>query len=158
MFRIGFGYDIHPLVAGRKLILGGVEIPFDKGLMGHSDADVLCHAVSDALLGAVALGDIGQHFPDTDPKYKGADSLKLMVHVRDLICEAGFRIGNVDVTIIAEAPKLMPFREVMIRNIAQALTVDTNQVSVKATTNEDLGPLGRGEGIAAHAVAAVFEI
>ena len=153
--RIGTGYDVHKLVEGRKLIMGGVEIPYEKGLLGHSDADVLVHAIMDALLGAAALGDIGLHFPDTDEKYKGADSLMLMREVRRILDEHCFLIENVDSTIIAQAPKMKPHIEQMRRNIAEALQVDISQVSVKATTEERLGFTGRGEGISAQAVALI---
>lgn len=153
--RIGTGYDVHKLVEGRKLIIGGVEIPYEKGLLGHSDADVLVHAIMDALLGAAALGDIGKHFPDKDPKYKGADSLMLMREVRRILDENGFEIENVDSTIIAQAPKMSPHIEEMRRKIAEALGIDVSQVSVKATTEERLGFTGRGEGISAQAVALI---
>ena len=151
--RIGHGYDVHRLVEGRRLILGGVDIPYEKGLLGHSDADVLLHAISDALLGAAALGDIGKHFPDTDPRYEGADSLRLLQEVGRLVNEAGYTVGNIDATILCQAPKLAPHIQTMRANIAGALDVDVNQVSVKATTEEHLGFTGQGEGIAAHAVA-----
>ena len=154
--RIGTGYDVHKLVEGRKLIIGGVEIPYEKGLLGHSDADVLVHAVMDALLGAAALGDTGKHFPDSDPKYKGADSLMLMREVRRILSENGFEVGNVDATIIAQAPKMSPHIDTMRRNIADALGLDVSQVSVKATTEERLGFTGRGEGISAQAVALIL--
>lgn len=150
--RIGHGYDVHRLVEGRALILGGVNIPHTKGLLGHSDADVLLHAICDSLLGAAALGDIGKHFPDTDEKYKGADSLALTERVFEMICECGFHVGNVDATVLAQAPKLAPFIEEMRENIARALKVDISCVSVKATTEEGLGFTGEGLGIAAHAV------
>ena len=153
--RIGTGYDVHRLVEGKKLILGGVEIPYEKGLLGHSDADVLAHAVMDALLGAAALGDIGLHFPDTDPAYGGADSLQLMRRVTELLAENGYLIENVDATVIAQAPKLRPYIDRMRQNIADALDVDLSQVSVKATTEERLGFTGRGEGISAQAVALI---
>ena len=155
MTRFGMGYDVHRLVEGRKLILGGVEIPFEKGLLGHSDADVLLHAVSDALLGAAALGDIGRHFPDTDPRYEGADSRKLLAHVRDLLEEKGYAIGNVDATIVAQRPKLMQFIPQMTKNIAETLAVDIDQINVKATTEEKLGFTGSGEGISSYAVAGI---
>ena len=154
--RIGMGYDVHRLVEDRKLILGGVEIPWEKGLLGHSDADVLVHAVMDALLGAAALGDIGQHFPDTDPAYKGADSLRLLSKVGEILKEAGYEIGNVDATVIAQRPKLAPYREQMRVNMARALSVDASQISVKATTEEGLGFTGAGEGISAQAVALLI--
>ena len=150
--RIGFGYDIHALVEKRSLILGGVHIPFGKGLLGHSDADVLCHAISDAMLGAAALGDIGMLFPDTDPQYRNADSLKLMIQAAQKVREAGYRISNIDATLIAEKPRLMPHRRKMTENIALALNLEHNQVSVKATTNESFDATGSGEAIAAHAV------
>ena len=153
--RIGTGYDVHKLVEGRKLIMGGVEIPYEKGLLGHSDADVLVHAIMDALLGAAALGDIGKHFPDTDPKYKGADSLMLMREVKRILSDEGYEIENVDSTIIAQAPKMKPHIEEMRQNIAEALSLDISQVSVKATTEERLGFTGRGEGISAQAVALI---
>ena len=151
--RIGTGYDVHKLVEGRKLILGGVEIPFEKGLLGHSDADVLTHAVMDSLLGAAALGDIGQHFPDTDPRYAGADSIALLREVRRLLEEAGYRVGNVDATIICQRPKLAGYLPAMRENIAAALEISVGQVSVKATTEEHLGFTGRGEGISTQAAA-----
>ncbi len=151
--RIGTGYDVHKLVEGRKLILGGVEIPFEKGLLGHSDADVLTHAIMDSLLGAAALGDIGQHFPDTDARYAGADSIALLREVRRILAEAGYSVGNVDATLICQRPKLAGFLPKMRENIAVALGIDVGQVSVKATTEEHLGFTGRGEGISAQAVA-----
>ncbi len=151
--RIGTGYDVHRLTENRKLILGGVEIPWEKGLLGHSDADVLLHAIMDALLGAAALGDIGKLFPDSDDRYKGISSVKLMEAVRDVLEEHHFLIENVDATVIAQAPKLRPYIDEMRENIAQALGVDISQVSVKATTEEGLGFTGSGEGIAAQAVA-----
>lgn len=153
--RIGHGYDVHRLVEGRKLILGGVEIPYEKGLLGHSDADVLTHAAMDALLGAAALGDIGQHFPDSDPAYKGADSLALARAVRQKLAEAGWRLDNLDATILCQAPKLAPHIPAMRQNLAAALAVPPEQVSVKATTEEHLGFTGAGQGIAAHAVALI---
>lgn len=152
MMRIGHGYDVHRLVEGRALILGGVDIPYEKGLLGHSDADVLTHAVMDALLGAVGLGDIGKHFPDTDPTYKGADSLKLLEHVMKVLDEAGWQIGNVDATIIAQRPKLAPHIPAMRENLARRMNVEIGQVNVKATTEEKLGFTGSGEGMSAHAV------
>ena len=152
MMRIGHGYDVHRLVEGRALILGGVDIPYEKGLLGHSDADVLTHAVMDALLGAVGLGDIGKHFPDTDPTYKGADSLKLLDRVVEILAEEGWEVGNVDATIIAQRPKLAPHIPTMRDNLAQRMHVDPGQVNVKATTEEKLGFTGSGEGMAAHAV------
>ncbi len=151
--RIGTGYDVHKLVEGRKLILGGVEVPFEKGLLGHSDADVLTHAIMDSLLGAAALGDIGQHFPDTDARYAGADSIALLREVRRILAEAGYTVGNVDATLICQRPKLAGFLPEMRENIAAALNIEVGQVSVKATTEEHLGFTGRGEGISAQAVA-----
>lgn len=150
--RIGHGYDVHKLVEGRALIIGGVEIPHEKGLLGHSDADVLLHAISDALLGAAALGDIGKLFPDSDPAYKGADSLKLLSVVCERVREAGFEIENIDSTILAQAPKLRPFIDTMREKIAECIDIDVSCVSVKATTEEGLGFTGAKEGIAAHAV------
>ena len=155
--RIGHGYDVHRLVEGRDLILGGVKIDYDKGLLGHSDADVLLHAVSDALLGAAGLGDIGRHFPDTDPKYKGADSLALLREVYRKISEKGFRVGNIDVTMIAQKPKLKDFIPRMRENIAAAVNVTPDRVNVKATTEEKLGFTGSGEGMACHAVCLLEE-
>ena len=156
--RIGHGYDVHRLTEGRKLILGGVEIPWERGLLGHSDADVLAHAVMDALLGAAGLGDIGKHFPDTDPAYTGADSLKLLEHVAGLLREQGFAVGNVDATILAQRPKLAPHIPRMRDNLARAMGADPSQVNVKATTEEGLGFTGSGEGMAAHAVALIEKI
>lgn len=156
--RIGHGYDVHRFAEGRKLILGGVEILYDKGLLGHSDADVLLHAIADSLLGAAALGDIGKLFPDSDEKYKGADSLVLLCEVERHLREAGYRVVNVDSTVIAQAPKLAPHIERMRENIARALNVDKDAVSVKATTEEGLGFSGRKEGIAAHAVCLIDRI
>ena len=150
--RIGHGYDVHRLVPGRDLILGGVKIPYELGLDGHSDADVLVHAVMDALLGAAALGDIGRHFPDTDPAYKGADSCKLLLAVGEKIAQAGYRVGNIDVTMIAQRPKLKDHIPQMIQNIAQVLELDPGQVNIKATTEERLGFTGDGSGMACHAV------
>ena len=155
--RIGHGYDVHKLVEGRDLILGGVKIDYEKGLLGHSDADVLLHAVSDALLGAAGLGDIGRHFPDTDPKYKGADSLALLREVYRKISEKGFRVGNIDVTMIAQKPKLKDFIPRMRENIAAAVNVSPDRVNVKATTEEKLGFTGSGEGMACHAVCLLEE-
>ena len=155
MTRFGMGYDVHRLVAGRKLILGGVEIPWEKGLLGHSDADVLLHAIADALLGAAALGDIGKHFPDTDDKFKGADSRKLLAEVARLVREKGYTVGNVDATIVAQAPKLAPHIEKMTENIAKVLGVERDAVNVKATTEERLGFTGSGEGMSAYAVAGI---
>ena len=150
--RIGHGYDVHKLVEGRDLILGGVKIPYEKGLLGHSDADVLLHAVSDALLGAAALGDIGKHFPNTDPQYKGADSLELLRVVGEKIKEAGYKVCNIDVTMIAQRPKLAPHIPTMRENIARVLNVEIGQVNVKATTEEHLGFTGDGSGMSCHAV------
>ena len=154
--RIGHGYDVHRLAEGRRLILGGVDIPWERGLLGHSDADVLTHAVMDALLGAAGLGDIGQHFPDTDPAYAGADSLKLLEHVAGLLRERGFAVGNVDATVLAQRPKLAPHIPQMRDNLARAMGVDPGQVNVKATTEEGLGFTGSGEGMAAHAVCLLI--
>ena len=154
-FRIGHGYDVHRLVPGRRLVLGGVDIPFENGLLGHSDADVLVHAVMDALLGAAALGDIGKLFPDSDPAYSGADSLKLLSAVCEKLRLAGFEAVNVDATVVAQSPRLAPHIEDMRRNIARAMGTDVSRVSVKATTEEHLGFTGSGEGIAAHAVALI---
>ena len=153
--RIGHGYDVHRLVEDRKLILGGVEVPFEKGLLGHSDADVLTHAVMDAVLGAAALGDIGQHFPDNDPAYAGADSLKLAGHVAQILKEHGYRIGNIDATLLCQRPKLAPYIPAMRQNLADAFGLPVDAVSVKATTEEHLGFTGEGLGIAAHAVALI---
>ena len=156
--RIGHGYDVHRLVEGRDLILGGVKIPYEKGLLGHSDADVLLHAVSDALLGAAGLGDIGRHFPDTDPKYKGADSLELLRQVYRKISEKGYRVGNIDVTMIAQRPKLRDYIPQMQANIAAAVEAEPDRVNVKATTEEKLGFTGTGEGMSCHAVCLLEEI
>ena len=153
--RIGHGYDVHRLVEGRKLIMGGVDIPHTKGLLGHSDADVLLHAIMDALLGAAAMGDIGKHFPDKDPGYVGADSMMLTRHVARLLRDAGYSIVNIDATVIAQAPKLAPHITAMRKNIADALGLDIGQVSVKATTEERLGFTGDGSGISAHAVCLI---
>ena len=150
--RTGHGYDVHRLVSDRKLIIGGVDIPYEKGLLGHSDADVLLHAVMDALLGAAALGDIGRHFPDSDERYKDADSMKLLLQVGRMLSEAGYVVENIDATIIAQAPKMRPYIEDMRQNIADTLGLDLGCVNVKATTEEHLGFTGSGEGIAAHAV------
>ena len=155
--RIGHGYDVHRLVEGRDLILGGVKIEYEKGLLGHSDADVLLHAVSDALLGAAGLGDIGRHFPDTDPKYKGADSLCLLREVYRKISEKGFRVGNIDVTMIAQKPKLKDYIPQMQENIAAAVNIAPDRVNVKATTEEKLGFTGTGEGMSCHAVCLLEE-
>ena len=155
--RIGHGYDVHKLVEGRKLILGGIEIPFEKGLLGHSDADVLTHALMDALLGAAALGDIGKLFPDNDPAFAGADSVELLKKVCAVISDAGYRVGNVDCTVIAQRPKLAPFIPAMREKLANAMDVDVSRVSVKSTTEEHLGFTGEGLGIAAHSVALLEE-
>ena len=156
--RIGHGYDVHKLTEGRKLILGGVNIPYEKGLLGHSDADVLTHAIMDALLGAAALGDIGKLFPDNDPAYAGADSLVLLERVGERIAQAGYRVGNIDATILAQRPKLAPHIPQMRANLAHRLGLDVDQVSVKATTEEGLGFTGAGEGMAAHAVCLLESI
>jgi 2-C-methyl-D-erythritol 2,4-cyclodiphosphate synthase len=155
MDRIGQGFDVHRFAAGRKLVLGGVDIPAEKGLLGHSDADVLVHAIADALLGAAALGDIGHHFPDTDERYKGISSLVLLEHVATLLAEKMYSIGNVDATLVMERPKIAPYVSAMRANIASALRIDPDQVSVKATTNEGLGFIGSGDGAVAHAVAMI---
>lgn len=155
MIRIGHGYDVHKLVEGRKLILGGVDIPYEMGLLGHSDADVLVHAVMDALLGAAALGDIGKHFPDTDNAYLGADSIELLKRVAAILKEQGYSVVNIDATVIAQAPKLAPHIENMRQNIADALAIEISFVNVKATTEEKLGFTGAKEGIAAHAVCLI---
>lgn len=154
--RIGHGYDVHRLTEGRPLILGGVTVPFDRGLLGHSDADVLLHALMDALLGAGALGDIGKLFPDSDPRYKGADSRALLRQVARVVREAGYQVGNVDVTLVAQRPKVSPYIPAMRETIARDLEVDLDRVSVKATTEEHLGFTGSGEGMAAHAVALIY--
>lgn len=155
--RVGFGYDVHRLVKGRPLVLGGVVVPFHMGLLGHSDADVLLHAVCDALLGAAALGDIGRHFPDSDEAFRGIASTELLARTAALVAEKGFRVNNVDATLIAEAPKIAPHREAMRANIAKILGILPDQVNVKATTTEELGFVGKGEGMAAHCVATIFE-
>jgi len=155
MVRIGTGYDVHRLAAGRKLMIGGVDIPFEKGLLGHSDADVLLHAICDALLGAAGLGDIGRHFPDTAPQYRGISSLMLLEEVRRLLAGAGFRVNNIDATIVAEKPKMASLIPAMVTNIASAVKVDRSAINVKATTTEGLGFAGRGEGMAAYAVALI---
>ena len=157
-FRIGCGYDVHKLVEDRKLIICGVEVPYEKGLLGHSDADVALHALMDALLGAAAMGDIGKHFPDTDERFKGADSMQLTVHVKKLLQEAGWQVNNVDVTIIAQRPKLASYIAAMRTNAARVLDVAEDAVNVKATTTEKLGFTGRGEGIAAEAVASIVKM
>lgn len=155
--RVGMGYDVHKLTENRKLILGGVEIPWEKGLLGHSDADVLIHAVMDALLGAAALGDIGKHFPDTDPTYKGISSIKLLKHVADLLEQNGYEVGNIDATVIAQKPKMAPHIPQMRKNMAAALGISESQINVKATTEEGLGFTGRGEGIASQAICLLTE-
>ena len=156
--RIGHGYDVHRLCEGRRLVIGGVEVPYEKGLLGHSDADVLLHAISDALLGAAALGDIGKHFPDSDPAYKDADSLKLLASVGKILAKNGYAVSNVDSTVIAQAPKLAPHIDKMRQNIADALCTTTDAISVKATTEEGLGFSGEGAGIAAHAVCIIQKL
>ena len=156
--RIGHGYDVHRLTAGRRLVIGGVTIPYEKGLLDHSDADVLLHAISDALLGAAALGDIGKHFPDTDECYKDADSLVLLSAVGQILSNAGYKPSNIDATVIAQAPKLAPHIQMMRENIAKALNIEYGAVSVKATTEEHLGFTGSGEGISAHAVCIIEKI
>ncbi len=156
--RVGMGYDVHRLVPDRKLIIGGVEIPYEKGLLGHSDADVLLHAIMDALLGAAALGDIGKHFPDTDPAYKGISSIDLLSHVKGLIEEAGYAVSNIDATIIAQAPKMRSYIDEMRKNIADTLGIGIDQVNVKATTEEGLGFTGSGEGISSQAVCLLESV
>ena len=156
--RVGMGYDVHKLTEGRKLILGGVDIPWEKGLLGHSDADVLIHAVMDALLGAAALGDIGKHFPDTEPAYKGISSVKLLVHVAGLLREHGYEVGNIDATIIAQKPKMAPHSPQMRKNMAEALGITESKINVKATTEEGLGFTGSGEGISSQAICLLTEI
>ncbi|GAB6085532.1 2-C-methyl-D-erythritol 2,4-cyclodiphosphate synthase [Alkaliphilus crotonatoxidans] len=153
--RVGLGYDVHRLVVGRKLILGGVDIPYDKGLLGHSDADVLLHAIKDALLGAAALGDIGRHFPDTDVRYKDSDSLELLKKVKQLLETKGYQVNNVDATIIAERPKMAPYIQDMRENVAQALKIDVDRINIKATTTEGMAFTGKGKGIAAQAIASL---
>ncbi len=155
--RIGHGYDVHRLVEGRPLILGGIEIPFEKGLLGHSDADVLTHALMDAMLGAAGLGDIGKHFPDTDPEYKGADSVKLLSHVAGLIKEKGYSLVNADVTLIAQRPKVGSFVPQMLEKLAEAIGCDVGRLNIKATTEEKLGFTGEGAGMACHAVCLLME-
>lgn len=156
--RVGLGYDVHKLVEGRDLILGGVKIPYEKGLLGHSDADVLVHAIMDALLGAAAMGDIGKHFPDTDPAYKGVDSLKLLEHVGKLLDENLYVIENIDATIIAQRPKMAPHIQTMRENIARVLGIEVDQINIKATTEEGLGFTGAGEGISSQAICAIEKI
>ena len=155
-FRTGHGYDVHRLVENRKLILGGVTVPYERGLLGHSDADVLTHAVMDAVLGAAALGDIGRHFPDTDEAYRGADSIVLAAHVRNLLAVRGYRVNNIDATVIAQRPKLAPYIDTMRYNLARVFGVEPDAVNVKATTEEKLGFTGSEDGIAAHAVATII--
>ncbi len=155
--RVGIGYDVHRLVEDRKLIIGGVHIPYEKGLLGHSDADVLLHAIKDSILGAAALGDIGKHFPDTDEKYKGANSLELLHHVGILIEDKGYIVNNVDATIIAQKPKMAPYIDEMRKNIAEALKIEIDMVNVKATTTEGLGFVGSGEGIASNSIASIIK-
>ena len=156
--RVGLGYDVHKLVEGRDVILGGVKIPYEKGLLGHSDADVLVHAIMDALLGAAAMGDIGKHFPDTDPAYKGADSLKLLEHVGRLLDENLYVIENIDATIIAQRPKMAPHIQTMRENVARVLGIEVDQINIKATTEEGLGFTGTGEGISSQAICAIEKI
>lgn len=153
--RVGMGYDVHKLVENRKLIIGGIEIPYDKGLLGHSDADVLLHAIMDSLLGAAALGDIGKHFPDTDPKYKGISSIQLLMHVGDLIEQKGYTIINIDATIIAQKPKMAPHIPSMIKAISSALNIDVDRINIKATTEEGLGFTGSGEGISSQSICLI---
>lgn len=155
--RVGLGYDVHSLVENRKLILGGVHIPFEKGLLGHSDADVLVHAIMDSLLGAAALGDIGKHFPDTDERYKGASSIELLKHVGKLLNEKGYIVNNIDSTIIAQKPKLSPYIPSMIDNIAKALNISIEDLNIKATTEEGLGFTGKGEGISSHSICSIIK-
>lgn len=156
--RVGIGYDVHKLVKDRKLIIGGVDIPYEKGLLGHSDADVLLHAIKDAMLGAVALGDIGKHFPDTDEKYKGISSIKLLAKVNNKLKEKGYKVNNIDAVIIAQKPKMAPHIEKMRRNISEALSINIDCINVKATTTEGLGFTGEGKGIASQAVVSVDKI
>ena len=158
MYRVGMGYDVHKLVTGRKLILGGVEIQHDLGLLGHSDADVLLHAIKDAILGAAALGDIGRHFPDTDEAYKGISSMVLLSKVKDLILKEGYKVNNIDATIAAQQPKIAPYIKAMNENIAQTLKIEVSKVNVKATTTEGLGFVGNKEGIAAYAIVSLIKI
>ena len=158
MTRFGMGYDVHKLVEGRKLILGGVEVPHTLGLLGHSDADVVLHAIEDALLGAAALGDIGRHFPDTDDSYKGISSMILLEKIRDIIAEAGYKVSNIDATIVAQKPKLASFIPQMNENIAKAMQCELNQVNVKATTTDGLGFAGTQEGIASYAVVGIIKL
>lgn len=155
--RVGIGYDVHKLVDGRKLIIGGITIPFEKGLLGHSDADVLVHAIMDAMLGAAALGDIGKHFPDTDMKYKGVDSMELLKEVNEKILSKGYRVNNIDAVIIAQKPKMAPYIEQMVERISEVIGIEKQWINIKATTTEGLGFAGRGEGIAAQAIASILE-
>lgn len=157
-FRVGFGYDVHPFSTNRKLILGGVEIPFDKGLDGHSDADVVCHAIADAILGAAALGDIGIHFPDSNPLYKNISSLILLKETNTILNKNGFAVNNVDATILIEKPKISGFYDRMIKNLSESLNIEKNFISIKATTSEKMGFVGRMEGVAAYAVVTIKEI
>lgn len=156
--RVGMGYDVHRLVEDRPLILGGIIIPYEKGLLGHSDADCLVHAIMDSLLGAAALGDIGKHFPDTDERFKGADSIKLMEYVREMLTEKGYQVGNVDATIIAQRPKMRPYIDAMRERVAEALKVDIDRINIKATTEEELGFTGEGLGISCQSIALIEEI
>ncbi|MEX2455762.1 MAG: 2-C-methyl-D-erythritol 2,4-cyclodiphosphate synthase [Balneolaceae bacterium] len=156
-FRVGLGYDVHPFEENRKLMLGGIEIPFDKGLKGHSDADVLLHSITDALLGAAGLGDIGAHFPDIDPKYKNADSAILLKESYELVKNTGYELSNLDATIVAEAPKIMPHVTTIRKRISSIMDCDIDRVSIKATTNEKMGFVGRSEGIAVHAIVLIFK-
>ncbi|MBP3233840.1 MAG: 2-C-methyl-D-erythritol 2,4-cyclodiphosphate synthase [Eubacterium sp.] len=156
--RVGMGYDVHRLVEDRPLILGGINILYEKGLLGHSDADCLVHAIMDSLLGAAALGDIGKHFPDTDERFKGADSIKLMEYVRDMLTEKGYQVGNVDATIIAQRPKMRPYIDAMRERVAEALKVDIDRINIKATTEEELGFTGEGLGISCQSIALIEEI
>lgn len=156
--RIGHGYDVHKLTENRKLILGGVDIPYEKGLLGHSDADVLLHAIMDSLLGATALGDIGKHFPDSDSKFKDADSMKLLEEVKNLLSDKGYSVINIDATVIAQSPKLAPYINIMRENVAKTLNIDIDKVNIKATTEEHLGFTGEGAGISAHSVCLIEEM
>jgi 2-C-methyl-D-erythritol 2,4-cyclodiphosphate synthase len=158
LIRVGIGYDVHRLVPERRLVLGGIEVPFEKGLLGWSDGDVLVHAIIDALLGAIASGDIGTHFPANDPAYQGISSIELLIRVRNMLKDQGWRIGNIDATIVAESPTLSPFSSEIRRKLAQALLIDGSCIGIKAKTNEGLGFIGRGEGIAAYAVASVEKV
>ncbi|QUH25413.1 2-C-methyl-D-erythritol 2,4-cyclodiphosphate synthase [Serpentinicella alkaliphila] len=155
--RVGIGYDVHKLVDGRKLIIGGITIPFEKGLLGHSDADVLVHAIMDAMLGAAALGDIGKHFPDTDMEYKGVDSMELLKEVNEKILNKGYKVNNIDAVIIAQKPKMAPYIEQMVERISEVIGIERQWINIKATTTEGLGFAGKGEGIAAQAIASILE-